>query len=534
MDNLSPEIASKKDSERNGRNDTRRSFGCSCASILIVLAMICSAVAVVGFSDSSDATGGNEGGITWELSGDTITFTKREGRDGVMNDYYCDYDRAPWADCGATRLVIEEGVKTIGTYAFYGMPLTSVSLPDTGLEKIKNSAFEECDHLTSITIPDDVELGAEVFERCDSLSSVLFKGSIKFNEQAEETFGRTPSLHAVYYNGSELHLNKWPNQDIVFINANGGTLTAGPTVERNDPKFPAATYVTHATETFQAYKVGDTYYGVGDYMPKGKVKADIQWESIANYDVIILFFANGHGTAPVHQSFNRGGTVTPASPTGVESGYVFSGWCASPDMTEPWNYDTPVYRNLVLYAKYAGVATVTFNTGGHSTPPNPASVQFGNPIEKPADPAAEGYKFNGWYKDMTCQTKWNFDDPVTGDMTLYAEWDVQQYRVTFDMMGHGLGPDPQMVNYGDQVAEPAGISIEGYTFGGWFKDISFENKWDFDADFVKSDTVLYAKWTSNNPDSPSDTTPSVPMWTIPLIIIGTIVVIGAGIALFRR
>ena len=533
---MSPEIASKKDSERNGRNDTRRSFKCSCASILIVLVMICSAVAVIGFSDSSDATGGNEGGITWELSGDTITFTKREGRDGVMNDYYCDYDRAPWADCGATRVVIEEGVKQIGTYAFSRMSIESISLPNS-LDRIRNSAFMECSHLTSITIPDDVVLESELFDRCSSLSSVLFKGSIKFDDQAQETFGHTPSLHAVYHNKDvDLHLNKWPNQDIVFIDANGGTLTAGPTVEKNDPKFPAATYVTHATKTFQAYKVGDTYYSVGDYMPKGKVKANIEWDPIGDYDVIILFFANGHGTAPVHQSFNRGGTVTSTSPTDVETGYTFSGWCASPDMTEPWNYATPVYRNLVLYAKYDGVATVTFNTSGHSTPPNPVSVPLGNPIEKPADPSAEGYKFNGWYKDMTCQTKWNFDDPVTGDMTLYAEWDVQQYRVTFDMMGHGLGPNSQMVNYGDQVAEPAAISIEGYTFEGWFKDISFENKWDFDADFVKSDTTLYAKYVSNTPPSPpsSSSTDTVPMWVIPLVIIGTIVAVGAGIALFRH
>ena len=74
---MSPEIASKKDSERNGRNDTRCSFKCSCASILIVLAMICSAVAVVGFSDSSDADSeGDDGDIHWAITGDTLTITR--------------------------------------------------------------------------------------------------------------------------------------------------------------------------------------------------------------------------------------------------------------------------------------------------------------------------------------------------------------------------------------------------------------------------------------------------------------------------
>ena len=58
-------------------------------------------------------------------------------------------------------------------------------------------------------------------------------------------------------------------------------------------------------------------------------------------------------------------------------------------------------------------------------------------------------------------------------------------------------------------------------------------KWYPDTDFVKSDTTLYAKYVSNTPPSPSSTD-TVPMWAIPLVIIGTIVVVGAGIAMFRR
>ncbi len=40
-------------------------------------------------------------------------------------------------------------------------------------------------------------------------------------------------------------------------------------------------------------------------------------------------------------------------------------------------------------------------------------------LEKPADPTKDGYIFDGWYNG---ETEWNFDDPVTGDMTLTAKF----------------------------------------------------------------------------------------------------------------
>ncbi len=496
--------------------------------------MICSAVALIGFSDSSDADdSGTDGEIAWAIAGDTLTISKDHG-DGEMKNYYSDYDRPPWANCGATNLVINDEVTSIGTYAFYGLRITSVSLPDS-LNKIDNSAFKECAQLTSIAIPDNTKLRSEIFWGCDSLSSVIFKNRINFDEQAQETFGHASALHAVYYNGSELHLNKWPDQNIVFINTNGGTVTGSDTALPDGCRFPGSSVYTPPSGAFVAYEVNGIYYGAGDYVPEGKVTASIKWDPFDPiYKAPVLFFNNGHGTAPNYQLVNCGDPAVRPSPDPTAEGYTFDGWYLSPDGTKPWNFDTKVFRAIILYAKWTGNVTVTFDMNGHGTAPNPIEVETGNPIEKPADPTAEGYKFNGWYKERTCQTKWIFTDPVTDNMTLYAEWDVQQCRISFDMMGHGLGPDPQIVNYGDQVTKPADISIEGYTFGGWFKDISFENEWNFDTDFVKSDTVLYAKYVSNTPPSPAPSGDTVPVWALTSVIAGAVVFVGAAILLFRR
>jgi len=499
--------------------------------------MICSAVAVIGFSDSSDAaSSGDAGDVHWVISGDTLTISGT----GEIPDYGeggPEGPRPPWEQGDGwgdvNNVVIESGVTRIGTYTFFNFHgLRSISLPN-GLGEIGNSAFYECSGLPTITIPSSVtDLGSSTFVKCDSLASVVFKGDV--GTIHDYTFNYTPSLHVVYHNDDGLNISDWPDQNIVFINTNGGTVTGSDTTLPDGCRFPGSSVYTPPSGAFVAYEVNGIYYGAGDYVPEGKVTASIKWDPFDPiYKAPVLFFNNGHGPTPNYQLVNCGDpAVRPPNPTA--EGYTFDGWYLSPDGTKPWDFDTKVFRAIILYAKWTGNVTVTFDVNGHGTAPNPIEVETGNPIEKPADPTAEGYKFNGWYKERTCQTKWIFTDPVTDSMTLYAEWDVQQCRVSFDMMGHGLGPDPQIVNYGDQVTKPADISIEGYTFGGWFKDISFENEWNFDTDFVKSDTILYGKWVSDTPPSPAPSGDTVPVWTLTTVIAGAVVFVGAAIVLFRR
>lgn len=72
--------------------------------------------------------------------------------------------------------------------------------------------------------------------------------------------------------------------------------------------------------------------------------------------------------------------------------------------------------------------TVTFNMQGHGEAIEKyAGVKAGNTIERPADPVAEGYIFEGWYKEATCTNAWDFDkDIVQADIVLYAKWLVQK------------------------------------------------------------------------------------------------------------
>ncbi|WP_173020110.1 MULTISPECIES: InlB B-repeat-containing protein [unclassified Eubacterium (in: firmicutes)] len=72
----------------------------------------------------------------------------------------------------------------------------------------------------------------------------------------------------------------------------------------------------------------------------------------------------------------------------------------------------------------AAIFTVTFDANGHGTAPEAVTVTEGKLLQKPTDPAEDGYTFTGWYRDKEATSKWNFDtDTVTDHTTLYAGWE---------------------------------------------------------------------------------------------------------------
>ena len=50
-------------------------------------------------------------------------------------------------------------------------------------------------------------------------------------------------------------------------------------------------------------------------------------------------------------------------------------------------------------------------------------VADGYCAKMPVDPEEDGYKFTGWYLDKEAKDAYNFDTPVTADLTLYAGWE---------------------------------------------------------------------------------------------------------------
>ena len=65
---------------------------------------------------------------------------------------------------------------------------------------------------------------------------------------------------------------------------------------------------------------------------------------------------------------------------------------------------------------------VTFETGEGATKIDPATVNKGEKVAKPADPVKLGAEFGGWFTEAACENAYDFGAAVTKDFTLYAKW----------------------------------------------------------------------------------------------------------------
>ena len=220
----------------------------------------------------------------------------------------------------------------------------------------------------------------------------------------------------------------------------------------------------------------------------------------------ITFDSNG-GSTVAGQLVHEGDTVTkPADPTKTD--FVFEHWCSDPGLTTEYNFSTPVYADMTLYARWKPLYTVTFDSVGGSAVA-PQAVPDGDTATIPTSPTKALYVFDGWYKEASYVTLYDFTDPVTSSFTLYAKWKDAPitHTVTFDSDG-GTAYPAQTIADGDKATNPGSPSKSGYTFVAWTMGGS---NYDFTAP-VTADITLKAVYKKNpepTPEPEPDPEPSV-------------------------
>lgn len=140
--------------------------------------------------------------------------------------------------------------------------------------------------------------------------------------------------------------------------------------------------------------------------------------------------------------------------------------------------------------------TVTFNAYGGSPTPDEQHVKSGEKAVLPVAPTLKGYTFAFWYlgDDEQNATAYDFNTPVTENITLTAKWNINKYTVTFNSYGGTPVPPAQEVEYGLTATKPATAPTKtGYTFDGWYLG---DEKYDF-SDAVEQNITLYANWEKN-------------------------------------
>ena len=136
-------------------------------------------------------------------------------------------------------------------------------------------------------------------------------------------------------------------------------------------------------------------------------------------------------------------------PSPQRDGYVFDGWFLDEDFNKPFTNGSPMENNFHLYAKWIQDVVferkfkVTFVYNDNSTNDLVVEVVEGDPVAFPATPAQQGYVFTGWYTTLQGNVQWLENQPVQGDITLYAHWTEQQQG------GGGQGGGTHTHNFGN-------------------------------------------------------------------------------------
>ena len=138
------------------------------------------------------------------------------------------------------------------------------------------------------------------------------------------------------------------------------------------------------------------------------------------------------------------------------------------------------------------VYTITFNSND-GTSVAPQNVNAGEKLTEPTPaPTREGFTFDGWYEDSTFSTKFNFDTPITDNMTLYAKWTENKYTLTFDANG-GSGTMTPVTDLTGEYTLPANefTAPSGKQFKGW--SLTTDGAIVTKVDMTENRTV-YAIW----------------------------------------
>jgi uncharacterized repeat protein (TIGR02543 family) len=151
----------------------------------------------------------------------------------------------------------------------------------------------------------------------------------------------------------------------------------------------------------------------------------------------------------------------PTPPT--KAGYTFRGWW----LVDPWTgtqfeTDTVVSADVTVYARWA--FTVEFDSVG-GTAVDTQYVQPGSTVVEPVDPTLTGYAFNGWLEGAS---QWDFASAVSSAMTLEADWNPENYTVTFDPAGGTVDPTSGEVTYAATYGALPEPTRSGYWFRGWY------------------------------------------------------------------
>ena len=173
--------------------------------------------------DSIQDDEGNPSGLQWKL---TKSGTLTISGNGDMPDFNFgnpSVSNRPWNDniSSVQKIIIEDGVTSIGRNAFRKCDVYSVSIPKS-VKKIGDDAFRECRKISYVYLEGVVTIGERAFQSCDNIRGVTLPACIKeigsaafFQCQELVSVGFDPNTQSVTV-GDDIFNSCWRLMDVTL------------------------------------------------------------------------------------------------------------------------------------------------------------------------------------------------------------------------------------------------------------------------------------------------------------------------------
>ena len=300
---------------------------------------------------------------------------------------------------------------------------------------------------------------------------------------------------------------QWAQNHTVTFNGNGSD--GGSTAAQTNHTTTALTAngFTKTNYTFTGWNTAANGSGMGyangaTYSFAADLTLYAQW-TVNTYTV--TFDGNGYtGGAMSAQTASTTTALTTNAFT--RTGYTFAGW-----NTVAGGGGTPYVNganysfaaDITLYAQWtANTYTVTFDgNGGGSPSPASTSVTYGLTYGALATVSRTGYTFNGWFTATTGGTQVTTATTVTitANQTLYAQWSINSYNVSFNNNGGSSSMIDQTGNYNTTASLTLNTFTKtGYFYTGWNTAANGSGTAYADgANYTyTADVTMYAQWTA--------------------------------------
>ena len=293
--------------------------------------------------------------------------------------------------------------------------------------------------------------------------------------------------------------SKEVNPHTLRFNANGGSVS-----ETSRKVNEGAAYGTLPTPTRSGFNFlgwytdqpGGTKVSSSTKMGTKDVTIFAHWEAISH---TLSFNANGGSVSQSSKKVNEGAAYGTL-PTPTRTGYGFNGWyTAATGGTKVSSSTKMGTKDVTVYAQWtANAYTLTLDPNGGSVSESSKVVKADEAYGTLPTPTRTGYTFNGWYTAKSGGTKVSSSTKMgNANATIYAQWTVNSYTVSFNANGGSVSESSRTVNYGAAYGTLPTPTRDYYTFNGWYTAASGGTKVSNTTAMGSSNVTLYAHWTQN-------------------------------------